>query len=58
VPLVERLWEGTDEVLANQHFTTIDDLVHAQDDQCAHIHHTRQEDMCSHTLYHWWPLLA
>ena len=54
----ERLWEVTDEVLANVHFETIEDLVNAQEDQCATIHHTRQEDMRSRTLYHWWPLLA
>jgi transposase len=54
----ERLWEVTDEALANEHFDTIGDLVKAQEDQCAHIHQTQQEDMCSRTLYHWWPLLA
>jgi len=54
----ERLWEVTDEALANQHFDTIDELVKAQEDRCAHIHQTQQEDMGSRTLYHWWPLLA
>jgi hypothetical protein len=33
----ERLWAVTDEVLANADFDTIDELVHAQEDQCAHI---------------------
>jgi transposase len=54
----ERLWDVTDEALANEHFDTIDDLIQAQEAHCAHIHHTQQEAMCSRTLYHWWPLLA
>jgi transposase len=54
----ERLWEVTDEALANKHFDTIDELMHAQEEQCAQIHATRQEDMRSRTLYYWWPLLA
>jgi hypothetical protein len=52
------LWEVTDEALANKHFGTIDDLIEAQEEQCAQIHSTRQEDMRSRTLYYWWPLLA
>jgi hypothetical protein len=38
-------------------FDTIDELVDAQEEQCVNIR-TRQEDMRSRTLYHWWPLLA
>jgi transposase len=53
----ERLWEVTDEALANTHFATIENLVQAQEEQCAHIHHTCQEDIRSRTCYHWWPLL-
>ncbi len=54
----ERLWEVTDEALANQYFATIEDLMQAQADLCATIHSSWQEAMRSRTLYHWWPLLT
>ena len=53
----ERLWEVSDEALANQCFDTIEALVKAQEEHCVHIR-TQRESIRSRTLYYWWPLLA
>jgi len=54
----ERLWELTDEALANCCFTTIEELVDAQVVRCNHLREQEQETIRSRTCYHWWPLLS
>ncbi|NJP07219.1 MAG: hypothetical protein HC837_17160 [Chloroflexaceae bacterium] len=47
----ERLWSVTDEVLANQHFETIDDLVDALEERCRTLRE-QQAAISSRTLYY------
>ncbi len=52
----ERLWELTDEPLANKYFETIDDLEATLKKSCEHL--LKERDLItSHTLFHWWPLV-
>jgi transposase len=53
----ERLWEVTDEALANEHFDTIEALVDAQVARCQTVR-GMPDAIRSRTNYHWWPEVA
>lgn len=54
----ERLWELTDEGLANRHFKTLDDLEEAQSQWCRRLSRDYRAQIQSRTCYHWWPKVA
>lgn len=53
---VERLWDLTDERVANRWFETMEDFTDAVAQQCAWLE-TQPDLLTQHTLFHWWPLL-
>jgi transposase len=50
----EHLWEVSDEVLVNQHFQDLDELLNVQAKQCRALQQ-RAEMISSRTNFHWWP---
>ena len=51
----ERLWELTDDPLANEYFDTLDDLEAALKKSCEYL--LEQQDLIAkQTLFHWWPI--
>ena len=51
----ERLWELTDDPLANEYFKTLDDLEAVLKKSCEHL--LKERDLITkHTLFHWWPI--
>lgn len=50
----ERLWQLSDQALANRHFADLEELEHAQAERCRWLHQQHQL-IQAHTLFHWWP---
>ena len=50
----EHLWEVSDEVLVNQHFLDLDQLVSVQAERCR-VLQQMPEMISSRTHFHWWP---
>lgn len=52
----ERLWDLTDDTVANRCFDTLHDFTETLAQQCAWLE-TQPDLLSQHTLFHWWPLL-
>jgi transposase len=53
----ERLWELTDETVANKRFETIVDMEDNQVKRCQQLCQMK-ETIRSRTLFHWWPIVS
>ena len=56
-PVSERLWNITDEPLANKSFDTIDELEEVLIERCQ-ILSTMFSEIKAITNYHWWPNIS
>ncbi|WP_029478019.1 transposase, partial [Deinococcus frigens] len=52
---VERMWDLTDDTVANRWFDTMDDFTQTLGQQCAWLE-TQPDLISQQTLFHWWPL--
>lgn len=52
----ERLWQLSDEGVANRHFTSLDDLEEAQVKRCQTLR-TMQAAVKGRCNFHWWPTI-
>ena len=53
---VERMWELTDQTIANKCFKSIKELIEMLGRQCMLLE-TQLDRVTRQTLFHWWPLL-